>query len=253
MICRSIMLAAKPYRFYWASQAVARIVPLMWRFLIRKKRGCTRKIIFAKSAFLSRLNIGTLLNASLLASAISDHGKDVFYFVDIGANAGLYTLFARAATLAANKTFAGASIEPDQEMRARAKFNFAASHADDDIKIYPFAVAAENGPVRFSVNKDNRGMSRIDETGDHEVEARTLLTIVEDAGLPRIDGLKVDIEGREFPALSAFFSAAPENLWPSFVVLETSHEAGSENASQLFEDRHYRLLAKTKLNSVYVR
>ena len=190
---------------------------------------------------------------SLLATAIANHADDKFYFVDIGANAGLYTLFARSAALAVNKKFAGAYVEPDAEMRARAALNFTASETADEIDVFPFAIAAENGSVRFSINKDNRGMSRIDDAGEQEIDARTLLSVVNDAAFPRIDGLKVDIEGREFPALSAFFAVAPESLWPSFVVLETSHEEGAENASQLFEDRQYRLLAKTKLNSVYVR
>ena len=139
-----------------------------------------------------------------LAAAISLHREDQFYFFDIGANAGLYSLFARAAAMKAGKGFRAACIEPDPEMCARAAFNFTASGADKDIEILPYAAAGEMGQLRFSVNTKSRGMSRLDEAGKLIIEARTIEALIEETAFPRIDAAKIDIEGHEFAALSRF-------------------------------------------------
>lgn len=188
-----------------------------------------------------------------LAAVIAAHRAGPFYFFDVGANAGLYSLFACASAAKTGKEFRATCIEPDPEMRARAAFNIAASGASDEIEILPFAAAGENGELRFSINKNSRGMSRLDTVGETVIEARTLLCLVEQAGLPRIDAMKVDIEGHEYAALNAFFKTASTQYWPRFVILETSHERGDERASTLFEERGYQMSFKTRLNSVYIQ
>jgi len=188
-----------------------------------------------------------------LAAAIATHAEGAFYFFDIGANVGLYSLFSRAAALKAGKKFHAACIEPDPEMRARAAFNIAASGAGDEIEIMPYAVDAENRQLRFSVNQKSRGMSRVDEAGETFVDGRTIQSLIEDSSFPRVDAMKIDIEGHEFSALKAFFKTAPMQYWPHFAILETSHECGDERASALLVDRGYQLAAKTRLNSVYVQ
>ena len=187
-----------------------------------------------------------------LAAAITAHAEGPFYFMDIGANAGLYSLFARAAAMKARKQFRAICIEPDPEMRARAAFNITASGAEEEIRIMPYAAHAENRHLRFSVNQNSRGMSRIDESGDTNVEGRTLKSLIEESLFPRVDAMKIDIEGHEFSALNAFFQTAQSQFWPRFAILETSHERGAQSASSLFEDRGYQLSFTTQLNSVFV-
>ncbi len=194
-----------------------------------------------------------LAERTALAAAIATHAEGAFYFFDIGANAGLYSLFSRAAALKAGKEFRAACVEPDPEMRARAAFNIAASGAGDEIEIMPYAADAENRQLRFSVNRKNRGMSRVDKAGEISVEGRTIQSLIEDASFPRVDAMKVDIEGHEFAALKAFFEKAATQIWPRFVILETSHERSDKRASALFADRGYRLSFKAQLNSVFVR
>lgn len=173
-----------------------------------------------------------------------------FILADIGANVGLYTLFARAEARRAGKRLRAICIEPDPEMRARLAFNIAASGARDEIDILPYAATAAEGPVRFSVNRQSRGMSRIAAGGDIEVEGRTLASLL--SGETRIDAMKIDIEGHERAALETFFSDAPRRLWPGLMIMETSHDAADKPATALVLDKGYEIVLENGLNTVFV-
>jgi hypothetical protein len=51
----------------------------------------------------------------------------------------------------------------------------------------------------------------------------TLSQIAADFGLPRIDALKIDIEGFEDQALIPFLETSQRNLWPRRIFIEVSH------------------------------
>ena len=140
-----------------------------------------------------------------LATAITAHADGPFYFMDIGTNAGLYSLFARAAAMKAKKRFRAVCVEPDPDMRERAAFNIAASGASDEIQIMRYAADAENRDLRFSVSQTSRGMSRIDDAGETYVEGRTIQSLIQTSLFPRADAMRIDIEGHEFAALNCFF------------------------------------------------
>lgn len=188
-----------------------------------------------------------------LARTISESVDGVFHFVDIGANVGLYALFARARCLDAGKTLRALCVEPDPEMRARLAFNARASGAEEDLTVLPYAAAGENAPLRFAVNVESRGMSRIDPAGGLRVEGRTILSILREAGVERVDAMKIDIEGHEYPALKTFFAEAPAALLPGLLILEISHEREGRRASALALERGYRELIRTRLNVVAAR
>jgi hypothetical protein len=50
-----------------------------------------------------------------------------------------------------------------------------------------------------------------------------LLEIVENAKLPRIDAMKIDVEGYEDRVLLPFFATAARSLWPRSIYMETLH------------------------------
>lgn len=187
---------------------------------------------------------------ALLAKRIAQHPRPDFTFADIGANVGLYTLFARARAHETGKKFYAVCIEPDPEMRARLQFNLGASGAEDEVSVLPFAATPAEGPARFSVNKQSRGMSRIAESGEIEVEGRTLARLLSDR--PRIDAMKIDIEGAEYPVLDAFFRTAPESLRPGMLILETSHDQPGAPAKALVESKGYEIAFENALNTVLV-
>ncbi|MBB5517771.1 FkbM family methyltransferase [Amphiplicatus metriothermophilus] len=188
-----------------------------------------------------------------LARAISQSADGVFRFVDIGANVGLYALYARARCLDAVKTLRAICVEPDPEMRARLAFNAAASGAEEDLAVLPYAAAGEDGPVRFAVNVESRGMSRIDPAGGLRVEGRSILSILREEGLARVDAMKIDIEGHEYAVLESFFADAPDALLPELLILEISHERENRRAGALALESGYRELFRTRLNLVAIR
>lgn len=185
-----------------------------------------------------------------LARAIKAHPLAQFVFVDVGANAGLYTLFARAAALAAGKSCRALCIEPDATMRARLAFNLDASGAGAEVGVAPFAATATDGPVAFSEDARNRGMSRIERGGRVAVEGRTLPRLLHEAGLTRIDALKIDVEGREIEALAPLFAdpAAPR---PALLIAEISQDGDGRPLGALIEGAGYAPVFANRLNAVY--
>lgn len=187
-----------------------------------------------------------------LARAIAAHRGDEFFFVDVGANVGLYTLFALAEARRRGLGLRSLCIEPDAEMRRRLLFNAEASGARDAILVAPYAVAEAEGRVRFAVNDKSRGMSRLSEAGATEIEARALSRILADSFYPRIDAMKIDIEGGEGAALAPYFAAADAPR-PAMIILETSHAGPGRDVAALLRSAGYRIALETPLNSVFER
>ncbi len=185
-----------------------------------------------------------------LAAAIEAHEEHFFHLLDIGANAGLYTLFARACALERGVRLKAICVEPDPEMRARLAFNVAASGADGDIRLLPYAATGADGPLRFAVNVKSRGLSHLDEAGGLTVQGRTIVSMLTETSARRIDALKIDIEGHEYSALNAFFSEAPRALWPRLILCETSHEDPAQSAKALMLEAGYAEALQTKRNFV---
>lgn len=188
---------------------------------------------------------------AMLAQTIKDHGQAAFYFVDVGANAGLYTLFARSSAIAAGKPFKAACIEPDGPMRARLLFNLQASKAENDVRVFSYAAAAARGSLKFTQSPKSRGMGHIDDHGDVTVQGAPLDAIIRsETEFPRIDALKIDIEGHEAPVFESFFNTAPEDFHPGLIIMETSHD---RTALSLCEAAGYKIRLQTKMNAVLAK
>lgn len=186
---------------------------------------------------------------SMLASQIAS-GEGEFTFVDVGANAGLYSLFAASAADAASRPICIIAIEPDPVMIKRMTANFAFSGVQAEI--LPYAATAVRGPVKFSTNARNRGESRVAEDGTETAMGVPLTEALAGSGVAAVDAMKVDIEGHEYPALEAFFRDAPEKLWPQFLILEISHET-PRSARDLVLGRGYQATHVNRLNAVFER
>ena len=171
------------------------------------------------------------------------------YFVDAGANAGLYTLAVRAE--AGGKGIRIIAIEPDPENLERLRFNLSASGADDDVVVCPVAVSDREGETRIAANHANRGELTIGDTGTR-VPMRPLLDIVQEAGFPRIDALKIDIEGMELPVLTHFIDRAPATLWPGMIILEAQRDEVTTALSYI-QGVGYEISERTRMNVVLHR
>ncbi len=81
------------------------------------------------------------------------------------------------------------------------------------------------------------------------VEVRPLAAILSQAGIERIDLLKMDIEGFELPVLQRFFTEAPATLWPRRICIEILH---APEVLQLLLDMGYEKVLTARDNSVLV-
>lgn len=190
---------------------------------------------------------------AFLAERIGGFSGKVFNFVDVGANVGLYTLFARAEALRAGATLRAVCIEADAGMVSRLQFNLDASKARGDVAVFNYAASDKEATLRLAVNAKSRGLTRIAETGDAPVAARPLLSMIADAGLERIDALKIDVEGHEHAALGAFFRDAPSKLHPTLILLETSHADADRAAERLVLGAGYSEKLRTARNAALVK
>lgn len=185
---------------------------------------------------------------AMLAKFIAS-GAGPLSFVDVGANAGLYSLFAASAAKAAARPLRIVAIEPDPVMIERMALNFRFSEVDAEI--LPYAATGMRGLIKFRVNARNRGESRVAENGTEAAMGEPLAGMLL-ARLPSVDAMKVDIEGHEYPALESFFCDAPEGLWPRFLILEISHDT-PRSAKDLVLGRGYRAAHVNRLNAVFER
>jgi FkbM family methyltransferase len=174
-------------------------------------------------------------------------------FVDVGANVGAYSLWVAQLIGPAGK---GVAVEPQPTVLARLRANVALN-PDFNIMIFPCGAGPEEATLRLSIGSSNEGGASLatSEGGGEgvEVRVRPLLDIVTEAGLDRIDALKIDIEGFEDQALMPFFAAAPQSLWPKLLILERSEKDWTGDLLGTLKHAGYRDLATSKRNYVMAR
>lgn len=179
-------------------------------------------------------------------------GKEPFIFLDIGANAGLYSLFVNAYAGEADRAVRLVAVEPSAEMAARLSVNAAAS--DAEIELIRSAISDTPGEACLSDGGGNRGEASLYDpevggTGE-TVPVETLMGLCERLGIARIDAMKLDIEGHDERALSAFFTEAPTTLHPRLLILELSAES-RDALVELARAQNYLLTDDTALNAIF--
>jgi FkbM family methyltransferase len=145
---------------------------------------------------------------------IAAHAGDKPYdvFLDIGANAGFYSL------IAATKGFAKEVIafEPDPGNRARLNANIAANGLGEDIWVLDYALGDKAGEVVLTEgNPYNRGESYIAQESMPAGETTHKVRVVRFDDEFKIRGkrvyVKMDVEGYEFFALAGMERTLKEN------------------------------------------
>lgn len=178
-------------------------------------------------------------------------------FVDVGANAGIYSFWAHRCMAGQGRILA---VEPDPEMRHRLEFN-ARSNGLTDIELCPVALSDTEGTAELQVNPRQRGQNTLDrgeaqraggERQSLTVPLTTLLALLQSKGITRVDVLKIDIEGHEPPVLRHFLTHAPESLWPQAVISEFKDQTASD-ILDLLAQRGYQRRETTKLNFILER
>ncbi|MDP3693028.1 FkbM family methyltransferase [Bradyrhizobium sp.] len=175
-------------------------------------------------------------------------------FVDVGANVGTYALALARQVGAQGKVIA---IEPHPVTHARLKFNREASGATQ-VTLVAAAAGPADGELLIETDGDNLGASHIvtGQPAGHalRVPALRLQRILDEAGVPQIDALKIDVEGFEDRVLTGFFKQAPASLWPRAVVIEhLSRDEWLEDCLADMRARGYVEAGKTRSNTLLLK
>ncbi len=171
-------------------------------------------------------------------------------FVDVGCNIGLYSL---PLAKRAGKSGKVVCIDANPLMGARMKRN-AAGTGIRNIALFSCGVSDGEGRARLAIRKDDVAIVSLEETEEGDIPIRTLKSVVAEAGLQSIHGLKIDIEGHEDKALVPFLDEVPNELLPRRIVIEHPEpNADYPGCVAAFERHGYRLVGRTRNNSLYLR
>ena len=158
---------------------------------------------------------------AFMKAAITQSPND-FTFLDVGANIGLYSLYAAHYARQAGTNINIHAIEPDTENKRRLIDNAAANGFA--LTLWPAAISDVAGHSRLQSHADNRGEIKLSEESDQgdSVTVTTLAQIITQSQLKRIDLLKLDIEGHDLRALTHLFENLDPSLYPHHLIIETA-------------------------------
>lgn len=171
-----------------------------------------------------------------------------FQFADVGANAGIYSLAVAAMAGGQAKIVA---VEPQPQMLERLRTNIALN-GFSNIHVADCAVGDGMGEITLHFGDGNRGQASIAVAGERGVKValKPLLTVFDEAGLTQPDAMKIDIEGAEDIALSAFFRDAPKNRYPKIIFMERNQGRWRQDAVQLCLNHGYTELHPGRMNAI---
>jgi FkbM family methyltransferase len=145
-----------------------------------------------------------------------------FIFLDIGANIGLYSLYAGYYAVQSGRAVQIHAVEPDRENQRRLMDNVRANGFD--VTLWPAAVSDSAGQLSLTPHNDNRGEIKLSTTAQEDSETVTVITLdamIKQSGFPHIDLLKLDIEGHDLRALRRLFENCNQALYPKRLIIET--------------------------------
>lgn len=219
-----------------------------WDVDIRKYRGriflhdnsCELKAYLAGNAYCNE-------EFKLIAEQLSKKKNPVF--IDIGANAGLFTLHAHSVTSNDAKIL---SIEPNPILVSRLTFNIAANNATDKCTVYPFALGASEGEAEFTCTADMGSGALATGASKNDTKFTAMVVplkkLLNDENIAKIDILKIDIEGFEDKVMHPFFSTAPESLYPEYVIIENNIDEWEMDCIAEMTGLGYQVIMANKAN-----
>ncbi len=206
----------------------------------------------------ARPSLVDLAEEAAMARCAATSPDNQFITVDVGANTGTYTVLAACLARQAGRTGRFVCIEANPKTQSRLATNLRFSGLQAQADLAACAVSDTAGSVLLAQSTWNLGsVSVSDGSGKKraqltQVRSRTLLSIVEESRLARIDLLKIDIEGHEIQALGPFLRAAPAHLLPRMILAETKHDRGSALASLIIQ-AGYRITHHGRSDTVFER
>jgi FkbM family methyltransferase len=154
----------------------------------------------------------------------------VDYVLDAGGHVGGFSLWA-----ASRSKCRILALEPNPSTRALFETNVKRSQLGDRVQVRPWALAASSGKRRLRPASDSAATALVDgsKRGDIEVDAVTLADAIASSGFPRIDLLKMDIEGAEHEVFDSIDATTLRLVDFCIVERHPSAEKGRKSIAQV--------------------
>lgn len=144
-------------------------------------------------------------------------------FLDVGANAGMFSLFASSLLQRGGVVIA---VEPQPEIFARLQFNMACANdlAAEGVRtvLVQAAIGPETGAAELSIPTELGQASLREEVGGVRISVPMLPLgdLLRREAITRVDVMKIDVEGFEDAVLQTFFEQEDRSLFPRAVLIE---------------------------------
>lgn len=176
------------------------------------------------------------------------------HVLDLGANIGYYTLLSARAVGPEGRVLA---LEPDPGNLDLLERNVELNGFEDRVEILAVAASDRKGTARLAAG-DAANLRRIDAAGTVEVETVSLDDLL--AGRPRVDLLRMDVEGHEVQVLDGMDGTVEDGEGPRRILMEVHpsryepRDALSRRLEHLFDHGYATeavVSAGTELPSVF--
>lgn len=177
--------------------------------------------------------------------------------LDIGANIGGYGLLLAGA----RQDLRLIAVEAHPELASRLQQHIEFNQLQPRCQCFQLAANPENSVVKLFLDEVNQGCNSLLEGGEHpervsasiDVDGLNISGIMKLAEVDKIDLLKMDIEGFEFPVLENFFKVAKEEKWPEYLQLEQHKGAEQTPAVSMALSKGYNIVLQTRMNVLLQR
>jgi len=168
-------------------------------------------------------------------SWLADTLKDEMVFIDVGANIGLYTMFAAKLVGAGGRVLA---VEPSEREFQRLSLHVALNDLGN-VTCLQFAAADETGVGKLKIaGEEKSGQNTLGKFVTESIEVlrvetvrmRPLDKVIAEHELERVDVIKIDVEGAELRVLGGLASTIER--WRPKLLIELAPEAlASQNTT----------------------
>jgi FkbM family methyltransferase len=177
-------------------------------------------------------------------------------FLDIGANAGVFSLF--VASLMKSGTLIAAEPQPNMFQRLSTNFALNPQHSERlNLHLVPTAIGGDKpGSLTISTPASaGQASARLSEgVPTIDVPVIPMHDLLAQHQVTGLDLLKIDVEGFEDGILFPFFETAATSLFPKAIVMEACHaNFWDRDCEALLLSHKYRIIHRDRTNMMLVR
>ena len=191
-----------------------------------------------------------LAEREAIRSALASGGV----FLDIGANAGLYSLWIASDR---NADVQVEAFEPDAGLCNRIKGNLVRNGLIN-VRLHEYALGAREGSACLLRDGKNLGCNQVNSSETHSdppdintVPMHRLPEVLKQFNITSSAVIKIDVEGAEKEILEPLFAELPSSTWPSLIVCELERRHETTEAANLLLSLGYKLRERTRMNGIF--